>query len=207
MESKNDIVIDLTKEYIKDAVEVSARAFQDGITLIHMYPDENERKRKIGYGFEAMFKYGIKFGMVHTTSPNLEGNSIWLPPKKVYTKTLSFLRHGGFKVIRKTGFKPTKRIFPLFNCFENAHKRHAPFDHWYLQHLAVDPVSQGKGYGSLLMQKALDLIDEQRLPAYTEINKEINVKFYQKHGFQVLEYKIVPKTEVPVWCMLRNARD
>ena len=84
------------------------------------------------------------------------------------------------------------------------HKRLAPFDHWYLLPIAVDPEEQGKGYGSLLLREMFKIIDNEKLPIYLETNTEKNVGFYQRYGFEVLEYAIIPKTDIPIWCMLRK---
>ena len=81
-----------------------------------------------------------------------------------------------------------KRGFPLFDYMGPAHKRLVPFDHWYLQSLAVEPKEQGKGYGSFLLRSMFEKIDKQGLPVYLETNTESNVVFYQKHGFEILEH-------------------
>ena len=117
---------------------------------------------------------------------------------------LSMLRNGGFRTLRKSGIKDMRRGLPLFRYMEPAHKRLAPFDHWYLQCLAVDPKSQGNGYGSLLLKSMFERIDQEKLPTYLETNTEGNVSFYQRHGFEVAEHKIVLGTDVPFWCMLRQ---
>ncbi len=206
LKSKIDMVMDLKKEHIPEAIEVNSRAFQNYSTTVHMMPDEDERRKKLKYGFVPMFKFGMAKGVVHATSPNLEGLSVWFPPDEVHQSVFSMMRYGGFKAFRKSGYKAMKRGLPLFKYMVPAHKRNAPFDHWYLQNLAVDPAHQGKGFGSILMIKMLELIDEQGLPAYLETNEEKNLQFYQKHGFEVVEYTIVPNTEVPFWCMLRKAQ-
>ena len=197
-------IIRLTKEHIKPSSEVSGRAFQDYPTSILMFPDEIERKEKNKYGFEMILKYGLRHGEVYATSPNLEGIAVWLPPKKVHLSIWSSIRCGGFRVMRKTGIKAMKRGKPLYDYLGPAHKRLVPFDHWYLQSIAVEPEEQGKGYGGLLLKGMITKIDREGLPIYLETNTEKNVSFYQNYGFKVVEHVIVPKTEVPFWCMLRN---
>jgi ribosomal protein S18 acetylase RimI-like enzyme len=100
-----------------------------------------------------------------------------------------------------------KTTMAIFNYEEERHKALAPFEHWYLQNIAVEPEEQGKGYGSLLIRAMTEKIDrEDRVPIFLETNKEKNLPFYQKHGFEILEHTIIPKTDVPLWCMLRNPR-
>ena len=41
----------------------------------------------------------------------------------------------------------------------------------------------GQGLGTVLMQHALELVDERRLPAYLESSNPRNVTLYERHGF------------------------
>jgi len=201
-------LINLSKDQIKDAGLVAGRAFQDDPVTILSFPDENERKEKLRYGFEMIYKYGLHKGKAMATSENLEGIAIWMPPKEVHQTAWSMIRHGGFRAMRKSGlisqFKSMMRSIDVFNYMTPVHKRLAPFDHWYLLSIAVDPEEQGKGYGSLLLREMFKIIDNEKLPIYLETNTEKNVGFYQRHGFEVLEYAIIPKTDIPIWCMLRK---
>jgi GNAT superfamily N-acetyltransferase len=57
--------------------------------------------------------------------------------------------------------------------------------YWYLSALGVDPVAQGRGRGSLLLQARLDECDVAHLPVYLWSSNERNVPFYERHGFEV----------------------
>jgi GNAT superfamily N-acetyltransferase len=67
----------------------------------------------------------------------------------------------------------------------------------YVDHLAVDPSVQGKGIGKMLIQKLVDTADERfdgKIILTT--NKESNIQFYSKFGFQVLKKR--EATHVPL---------
>jgi len=164
--------------------------------------------QKIEYGFVMIYKYGIRNGEAYATSNNLEGITVWLPPNKIYPSTWTMMRYGGFYTMRKVGLKikVMKRTMAVFKYEESKHKQLVPFDHWYLQNIAVKPEEQGKGYGGLLLSAMIKKIDSEGLPIYLETNKEENLSFYQKYGFEILEHVIIPKTDVPLWCMLRKPR-
>jgi ribosomal protein S18 acetylase RimI-like enzyme len=86
---------------------------------------------------------------------------------------------------------------------ENRHEHHAPERHYYLFVLGVEPELQGRGIGGQLMRPVLDICDREGLPAYLETALEIDVKFYTKHGYQVVE-EIVPAPTAPkLWLMKR----
>jgi hypothetical protein len=205
--TKNDIdnLFKLTPDYIEKACKVAGSAFQDDPVTIFTYPDERERKEKLQYGFHMIYRYGIKHGLTYATSKNLEGITIWLPPNKTSPSTWTMMRYGGFYAMRKVGLKlkAMKRTMVIFNYEDEKHKELVPYDHWYFQNIAVKPEEQGKGYGGLLISTMVRNIERDGLPIYVETNTEKNVKIYKKFGFEILEHVIIPKTDVPLWCMLR----
>jgi len=206
MNNDLDSFFKLTPDYIEKACKLAGSAFQDDPFTIFTYPDEKERKQKLQYGFKMIYKYGIKHGEAYATSKNLEGIVIWLPPNRIYPSTWTMMRNGGFYAMRKSGFKIKimKKSIAVFSYEDSTHKRLAPFDHWYLQNIAVKPEEQRKGYGGLLMGAMLKKIDSEGLPIYLETNNEKNLSFYQRYGFEIIEHAIIPETDVPLWCMLRK---
>ena len=53
--------------------------------------------------------------------------------------------------------------------------------HWYLPLIGVDPLHQSKGWGTALLQYALDQVDREHLPAYLESSNPRNIPLYQRH--------------------------
>ncbi|MBY9004900.1 MAG: GNAT family N-acetyltransferase [Candidatus Lokiarchaeota archaeon] len=198
----------LTPKHVKEAIKVAGNAFQEDPVTIFTYPDEGERRQNVQYGFYMIYNYGIKHGLTYATSKNLEGITIWLPPNKVYQSFLTMMRYGGFYSMRKVGLnmKVIKKIMAVFNYEDERHKHLVPYDHWYFQNIAVQPEEQGKGYGGLLIRTMIKTIESEGLPIYVETNTEKSVSIYQKYGFEIIEHGIVPKTDVPLWCMLRKPR-
>ena len=153
----------LTSDYIKEACKVAGDAFQDDPVTIFSFPDEKERREKLQYSFKMIYQYGVRNGVTYATSKDLEGIIIWLPPNKIYPSTWTMMRHGGFYAMRKVGlkFKAMKRSITVFNYEEAKHKELVPYDHWYLQNIAVKPEEQRKGYGGLLVGAMLKKIDSE----------------------------------------------
>ncbi|MHA2287836.1 MAG: GNAT family N-acetyltransferase [Promethearchaeota archaeon] len=203
-----DSLYKITPDDVKEVIKVAGSAFQDDPFTIFTYPDERERKEKVQYGFYSLYKYGIKHGLAYATSKNLEGITIWLPPKKIYHSTLTMMRYGGLYTMRKVGLKMDllKRTMTVFNYMEEKHKKLVSNDHWYFQQIAVKPEEQGKGYGGLLIKTMLKIIDKEELPIYVDTNTVKAMSIYQKYGFEILEHVMIPETDVPLWCMLRKPR-
>ncbi|MHA2181975.1 MAG: GNAT family N-acetyltransferase [Promethearchaeota archaeon] len=207
-DNNNDLdrLYKLTPDDVKEAIKVAGRAFQDDPVMVFSFPDVEVRKKNSSYGFNMVYNYGIKNGLAYATSKKLEGITIWLPPEKTYQSFWTMMRNGGFYTMRKVGLKlkAMKRTMIVFNYEEERHKELVPYKHWYFQNIAVDPKEQGKGYGGLLISTMLKTIESDGLPVYVETNTEKAMSIYQKHGFEILEHTIIPKTDIPLWCMLRK---
>jgi ribosomal protein S18 acetylase RimI-like enzyme len=89
-------------------------------------------------------------------------------------------------------------------CWLGVWSEHDPEQrHWHLGPLAVDAHLQGMGVGSLLMQVFCAQMDAAREDAYLETDKKINVRFYERFGFEVVgEQEVLGVTN---WFMLRRA--
>ena len=74
----------------------------------------------------------------------------------------------------------------LFAFLEQMGQYHPTEPHWYLSVLGVDPMQQGMGYGSALMQPVLAQCDREQSLAYLESSNPANIPFYEKHGFEVI---------------------
>ena len=86
-----------------------------------------------------------------------------------------------------------------------AWSKHDPDEHhWHLGPVAVDAHLQGMGVGSLLMRSFCQGMDETEEDAYLETDKEINVRFYEKFGFEVTDEDEV--LGVRNWYMFRPSR-
>lgn len=92
----------------------------------------------------------------------------------------------------------------LLAQFGNWSKHDPATPHWHLGPVGVVPELQGKGIGSLLLGEFCRMVDEERSAAWLETDKEINVSFYRKHGFEVMSEDRV--NGVPNWFMERKAR-
>jgi ribosomal protein S18 acetylase RimI-like enzyme len=86
-----------------------------------------------------------------------------------------------------------------------AWSKHDPDErHWHLGPVAVDAHLQGMGIGSMLMRVFCERMDDAGEASYLETDKEINVRFYEKFGFEVTGEEDV--LDVRNWYMTRLAR-
>jgi len=97
------------------------------------------------------------------------------------------------------------RLSEVLSLFEQMADFHPAEPHWYLPLIGIDPMFQGRGYGSRLMQHALVACDRDHQPAYLEATCPANRSLYERHGFRVLG-EIISGDSPPLFPMLREAR-
>lgn len=105
------------------------------------------------------------------------------------------------KLVCHCGLKGTGRLLAQFGNWSK-HDPHEP--HWHLGPVGILRELQGQGIGSLLMKEFCSIVDADRLPSWLETDKEVNVTFYRKHGFEVVAEDEVNGARN--WFMKRAAR-
>ena len=111
---------------------------------------------------------------------------------------ITFMLGGGLSAII--------RMIRMGHYPEKVHERHAPFTHWYLQAIGVDPSLKGKGYASKLLKGKLESFDRKGLACYLETQNEGNIAMYKHYGFEVVEEYVLPNTTFNNWAMLRKPK-
>jgi ribosomal protein S18 acetylase RimI-like enzyme len=64
--------------------------------------------------------------------------------------------------------------------------------------------AQGHGVGSRLLKVGTDRLDAAGQPAYLETQKERNVAFYRRNGFEVISEHRARPDAPPLWSMWRE---
>ena len=70
---KTENIIILKKQDIIKAGEVLGRALKDDPVSVYVMPNKEKRHKSIKHVFQFITCIGLRYGEVHTTSPNLEG--------------------------------------------------------------------------------------------------------------------------------------
>jgi ribosomal protein S18 acetylase RimI-like enzyme len=116
-------------------------------------------------------------GSAHRTEEFL-GAALWLPPGVQPDEDTMV------GMIEST--VDPARVPTVFRIFEQMGRYHPAEPHWYLPLIGVDPLMQGRGYGSALLRHALEQIDREGQLAYLESTNPANVPLYRRHGFEVV---------------------
>ncbi|MDD4876889.1 MAG: GNAT family N-acetyltransferase [Dehalococcoidales bacterium] len=204
MSAELEGILRLDKSHINSAVNVLTAAFQNYSLLNYYYPDEKTKKIIAHYFVSLTVFSGFRYGEVYATSPNLEGIAVWIPSDKYPITFFRLLRSVPLSVIFGLGRYGGNKMRYLGEHLDAAHQHLAPFPHWFLQMVGVEPRFQGKGYASKLLRPMLSRTDEEGLPCYLDTLDEHNALLYEHLGFKVVDKAIVPETNLTYWAMLRE---
>jgi ribosomal protein S18 acetylase RimI-like enzyme len=189
-------------EDIDTLSQVLARAFDDDPFANWLVLHDDQRDQRLIDGFKGLLKHNSG-GLAHTyTTTEHHGAAIWKAPghwQESIVHQLAFTP----SLIRIAGWRRVPTLFGAFNFIEKKHKEHVPEPHWYLSILGVDTEFQGRGVGGQLMAPVLEICDRGAMPAYLETAKDINVPFYEKHGFKIVDETDLPGDGPKVWLMKR----
>jgi GNAT superfamily N-acetyltransferase len=125
------------------------------------------------------------------------GAALWLPPD-IHPDENALIA-----LVQQTVSEQIQKDF--FPIFQQMNSYHPSEPQWYLPLMGVDPLQQGKGFGSALLQHALIQCDRDRKLAYLESSNPRNIPLYERHGFELLG--TIQAGESPsIFPMLRRPR-
>jgi hypothetical protein len=195
----------LTEQQLPETINMIGRAFQKDPFSAHIYPDAEERQRRLKLMFAIALRFSFRYGEVSIT-PEGTGAACWLPPECTTVSFKQLLSIGALQLSLQMGLPAMGRINNSEGYMKSERRRCVPQPHWYLWVLGVDPDNQGQGLGGLLLRSGLERADASALPCYLETMNPANVTLYQKFGFEIAGEGTMPHSNVTMWSMLRPAR-
>jgi GNAT superfamily N-acetyltransferase len=191
----------------RELIAVAARAFWDDPLFDFLNGNDLlDEHRVLPHVFRAAFsdlRSGTAQLYVADMANRPRGFAGWLGPG-------TFPRSRGEKLVRDiravTVLARLRNRRSAAALLREVDRRHPSEDHWYLALLATDPSVRGRGMGTALMQPVLTQCDSSGVPAYTETQKEENVSWYRRVGFDVIDEVRLPDTP-PIWRLWRDPVD
>jgi len=192
----------LADEERPGAEHVLARAFRDNPLNVAVVGSDPERRLRANlHGARALLPVALARGLVLVAREGgaARGLLVAAPPFGWPLSAPSLRAH--LRRVLGQGLRVARRWGLVFEALARVHPREP---HWYLATLGVDPVAHGRGIGSALLAHWLAGVDADAVPAWLETDRQANIGFYRRAGFEVAR-----RTEVlgtPVWCMARPER-
>ena len=207
MEKNAAVSVRLNAAQLEPAVRTLARAFESYPMMAYLLPDDATRPRLLPRCLRCVVRYGLLYGEVYATLPEFEGVAVWLPPHSVEASLVGMARAGVFWLPLTVGMGFFRRFWAFYRHVAELRKRHAPFAHWYLQMIGIDPAHQQQGHGSRLLAPMLARLDAEHAACCLDTETCENEVYYRRFGFSTAEAAKVPGSSVDCWFMVRPARE
>jgi len=183
---------------------VLARAFRDNPLNVAVVgaAEPTRRLRCNLHGMRASLASAIRHGeaLTATLDDRVAGGMIAVPPGAYPLPAPGPLRQ--LRCLLGQGWRAATRWGEVFEALR-AHHPTAP--HWYLGTLGVDPPCRRLGVGAALLRAWIERVDGSGTPAYLETDRESNLSFYERVGFEAVGR--IEVLGVPIWRMQRSGRD
>jgi GNAT superfamily N-acetyltransferase len=179
--------------------ETLGRAFLADPVFNWIVPDEAQLRGTIAGFFRLFCKAVQPYDEIHVAAQGI-GAALWVPagrPPVVPEFEEAFTEEA---LALAAEYAP--RLGSLMEVME---QHHPTEPHQYLWFLGVNPLWQGRGIGSALLQPVLDRLDRKSTPAYLEATSPSNRRLYERHGFDVVGV-IDEHGGAPLWPMWREPR-
>ena len=147
-------------------INVLVRAYDQDPIVDWLVLKDGKRSQRMAIFFEILVNHcGMKYDHAFTTE-DLSGIAVWYPPEPRDSWKSSFLEDVILlpKWIQVCGIRGMPSGLAVDNLVK---KHHLKRPHYYLRPLGVDPVHQGRGIGSRLLQHGLRMCNEKGVPACT----------------------------------------
>jgi GNAT superfamily N-acetyltransferase len=175
-----------------------AKAFEDDPVKLFLVGSKRLPVERVVPFFRVMATLQLAHGHVYTTDDH-SAAALWSPPGEWKIPFTSVARHS-VTFLKLYGW----RFIPNLMVLADMEKHHPQAPHYYLEILGTDPVQQGRGLGTALMQPMLERADREGVGMYLESSKESNVPYYARFGFTVTSELKHRRNGPTMWLMWRD---
>lgn len=204
MPGQPETLYKLQKKDLVKAAAVAASAFQQDPFWSALFEGETRTERRAG-AFEAPIRYCFKYGEVYAPSENLEGVAAWVPSDFADMTIWRMLWSGSVIAGFKVGVRHMMKMLPVLGTMDADRIKHMKgklYIHFHM--FAVAPEFQGRGLGGKLLRALIERSEQAGAFIYLETQTEDNVRMYEKFGFEVIEQRVVPTLNLPMWELTRK---
>jgi ribosomal protein S18 acetylase RimI-like enzyme len=185
-----------------------ARAFDEDPLPRFVFPDARRWRRCLPGLCGRWLRDGLRDGEVVTLGAGV-AVAVWMPPRasappEPDTTGAAEAAASDADATGALTDDERERLERFLGHIGALHARLMPDPHAALAVVGVDPAHQGRGLGSALIAPALARFTAEGVPCYLDTGSARNVRFYERHGFRVLEDGVVPDSSFRVWAMRRG---
>lgn len=196
----------LTRLECQEAAVVAARAFHSDPFFEYLTPSAIARSRGLDLYLHGVCRNLGSVGKLFTArrGGRIVGVAAWVPPGG-YPYPIRTQLGQGLAALRALSRVPPALVTGsrYLLALDKAHPKE---ELWYLQLLAADPEHQRQGVGGALMEPALSQCDRDGVTAYLETQKEANLAYYARFGFELAATLTPVRDGPPLWTLRREPR-
>jgi len=200
-------VAHLDAAQVDEAAGLLTRAFFASPVWPWLVPDETQRRMAMTWFMSASVRYGMLGGEAYGAGAPLRGVAIWDRPSDGIDLDPDGTKSGFHETSSRMGEYVMARFAAMALSQRVREQAMGGRPHWYLPWLAADPASQRTGAGTALLTAMFTRLDAAGLPCCTETSNEVNVAYYERHGFVVVGEGTFPLDGPRFWTMRRDARE
>jgi GNAT superfamily N-acetyltransferase len=197
----------LTRREYQEAAVVAARAFHTDPFFEFLTRNAVARSRGLDLYLLAVCRHLGHKGRLLTArrGGRIVGVAAWVAPGG-YPYPVATQLGQGLGALRALSRVPPALVTGAryLLAIEKAHPKHEEL--WYLQLLACDPEHQRQGVGGALLEGVLGECDRDGIASYLETQKEDNLAYYRRFGYELSETLTPVKHGPPLWTMRREPR-
>jgi GNAT superfamily N-acetyltransferase len=196
----------LSTREAQDAALVAARAFHTDPFFAFLSPKALPRARGLALYNHALLRSLPSTAKLLTARRDgrIVGVGAWVPPG-AYPYALSVQLRQSLGALRALYRVPPSLVTGT-RYLAAIDKAHPKEPLWYLQLLVCDPEHQRTGVGAALQEEVLARCDADGVGAYLETQKEDNLAYYRRFGYEVVTTLTPVRDGPPLWAMRREPR-
>jgi hypothetical protein len=160
-------------------VDIISKSFDDNKSINWIIKQDKRRESRIKALAEYSFDICLQFGAIYL-SDDEKGCVLLLFPEKKKSSLKTMLLDAKL-ALKAIGIE---RAIKIMNRESKIHSFHPKEPFLYLWFIGVDPMYQGKGSGSRLLEEVLKKYDK---PICLETSTIRNLPWYERFGFEVYQ--------------------
>ncbi len=187
-----------------EACETLALAFDDDPFYRFLLPDPKDRRRWLEVIMALAIHEALPDGAVRVPDEGAGVGAVILNPPGCYPAP--WRRRFGFLIRRLP--RPEIPAPPLSllrfgpGALAAARRVHLSEPHYYLPVIGVHPRAHGRGLGRRLLEAAIEMAAQARVPLYLETTRPDNLGFYRRFGFTLSAEVSSRRGAPPIWTMV-----
>jgi ribosomal protein S18 acetylase RimI-like enzyme len=183
------------------AADVIGRAFRDDPGTVHIEPDPSLRDSRLTPFFRLNARIAAAFGNGFVVGAPIVAVVLLsrhpAPPGQEEPEV------GAESLLRNIPAGTRERAGPMVDAINGFHADAITDAHWYIEFLATDPLHQGQGLATQLLDAVHDQADAEDLPTALLTFLDSNVRFYERRGYAVIGERDY-LGELHLWAMRRE---